>query len=128
MVKKIIQGIALGVGGEWPATICGAQDRIDVTERIVEDVSVTIPCLRVPSFRAGHERVGCRKPTQGTPVVAFSKEIKSGFIISFFEGELLPHTITSAVTLRCRSSAGASKGFLTERQLEDAVTPHLTRA
>src|SRR3981081_1327872 len=28
MVKKIIQGITLGVGGQWPATICGAQDNV----------------------------------------------------------------------------------------------------
>ena len=45
---------------------------------------------------------------------------------SFFAGELLTHVV-ACVTLRRGSATGAGEEFLTERQFEDAVTPHLTR-
>jgi hypothetical protein len=41
--------------------------------------------------------------------------------------EVLPHSITGTVTLRSGSATSASTELLTEREIEDAVTPHLTR-
>jgi hypothetical protein len=40
---------------------------------------------------------------------------------------MLPDSITGTVTLRRGSATNTRAEFLTERELEDAVTPHLTR-
>jgi hypothetical protein len=65
-----------------------------------------------------------------TPFCCFPrpKVIEAGFVVSFFLGKVLSHSITGAVALRRGSAARTGGEELTERQLEDAVTPHLTRS
>jgi hypothetical protein len=71
--------------------------------------------------------INAGETTLGACVVPCRKVIEPSFIVTFFLGELESHSITDAVALCLCSSTGTGEEFLTERQLEDAATPHLTR-
>ena len=76
---------------------------------------------------ARQKRISGRESPLGARVIARPKVIEAGFVVALLFGELLPYSIARAVPLRRRASTRTGEEFLTERQLEDAATPHLTR-
>jgi len=55
------------------------------------------------------------------------RSLNATFRVFLVTSEVLSHSIASGIALRGRSATRTSAEFLTERQLEDAVTLHLTR-
>lgn len=73
-------------------------------EWIVECVRVTVPCLRVPDFGAGHERVWTHKTANGRRIVPCAKIVQSRLGIPFLAGEFV------TVTAGRRNDALAAEG------------------
>src|SRR5947207_15945347 len=89
---------------------------IDVLQRIVDCVAVTIPTLWLCWFSTLYQRIDTRKPPLRRGVVAGERTVEPSFIVAFFLSELLSHAVTG-VALRCCPTACSSEELFTEWQI-----------
>ncbi len=97
--------------------------RIDHIDRIVSDVGVAVPGLRIRQAGAGQQRIRGSKATLGRGEVPGHEVIQAGFGIPFFAGEL--HLVVVGIEAG-RAAAGSCRDLFSKRK-EVAVLPLLSR-
>ena len=107
----VILGICFRAGLSWVVVVHPAASAIAHTsvsrwiravERVVPDVAVKVPALRVFGLLVCKRFVGGQEATEVGAVIAGSEVVEAGFGVAFFAGEFVRHLVVVVTALFCQ--------------------------